>query len=70
MADGVRPYAELDLDRECIWIHLTEAQAIDLASGYVCGAVKSVIRELLDYQAENERRAARPVKVEKAKKAK
>ena len=62
-----RPYAERDTERECYWLHLTEAQATDLASGYVTNAVKSVLRELLDFRLEDERRAERPVR--KAKRA-
>lgn len=47
---NLRPYAERDLDREAYWLHLTEAQAECLASGYVPNGVKSVLRELLDYE--------------------
>lgn len=43
------------------WLRLTEAQATDLASGYVRNSVKSMIRELLDHHLEDERRAARPL---------
>ncbi len=56
-----RPTAERDLDRECYWLHLTEDQASAMAGGYVPNGVKGVLRELLDYQIEDERRAARPV---------
>ena len=56
-----RPEAEYDLDRQCLWVHLTEQQATDVASGYVPNAVKSVIRELLEFREEDERRPARPI---------
>lgn len=45
-----------------MWILLREAQAIDLASGYVPGAVRSMVRELLEAAADDRRRAARPVR--------
>ena len=56
-----RPEAERDLETGRFWIHLTETQAAMCASGYVPASVKSVLRELLDYALEDERRAARPV---------
>lgn len=65
--DEQRPYAEHDRDREAFWVHLTEAQAEALASGYVPLGTKSVLRELLDYDLEDQRRADRPI--EKVKKA-
>jgi hypothetical protein len=65
--DTVRPYAEHDRDQEAFWLHLTEAQAEALASGYVSRAVKAVLRELLDYDLEDQRRAERPVEPKKAK---
>lgn len=62
LTDENSPYVEADLERQCIWLHLTEQQAEDLASGYVSAATKSRLRELLDYRVEDERRAARPVR--------
>lgn len=56
-----RPYAERDVDRECYWLHLTEAQATAMASGYVPNGTKSVLRELLDCDLEDQKRAERPV---------
>lgn len=57
----LRPYAERDLERECYWLHLTEDQASALAGGYVSTGVKSVLRELLDYDLEDLKRSERPV---------
>ncbi len=65
LTDESSPHVEADLDRACIWLHLTERQATDLASGYVSAATKSRLRELLDYREEDERRASRPVAVKK-----
>ena len=58
-----RPYGErvLDPERECLWLHLTPSQAEALASGYVPASVKSVLRELLDYELEDLKRAERPL---------
>ena len=61
----VRPEGERDLDAQTIWIHLTEDQAEAMASGYVPRAVKSILRELLDSELEDQRRADRPVIVTK-----
>lgn len=47
------------------YVQLTEAQALDLASGYVPTAVKATVRCMLDWQEEDRRRAERPVKVTK-----
>lgn len=60
-----RPYAECDTEREVIWLHLTEDQASAMAGGYVPNGVKSVLRELLDYELEDQRRADRPLRVAK-----
>jgi len=43
-------------------LHLSEADALDLASGYVPNAVKAMYLTMLDWQREDERRAARPVR--------
>lgn len=55
--------AELDARGEPahrIYILVTEAQATDLASGYVPTSVKAQITTLLEYREEDARRAARP----------
>lgn len=44
-------------------LELTEADALDLASGYVPTAVKAAILAMLDWTREDERRAARPTRV-------
>lgn len=62
-----RPYGELDVEREAYWLHLTEAQATAVAGGYVPNSVKSVLRELLDYELIDDARAARPVTKTKRK---
>lgn len=54
--------AELDTQTHRITVTLTEEQATALAGGYVSNSVKSMLRELLDWELEDERRAARPVK--------
>ncbi len=59
--------AQIDVPSMRVTITLSEDQATDLASGYVNGAVKSMIRELLDYAEEDQRRAARPVKKKRTK---
>ena len=61
-----RPYGErvVDPEREGLWLHLMPSQAEVLASGYVPGSVKSVLRELLDYELEDLKRADRPVLTE------
>ena len=43
------------------YILVNDAQAEDLASGFVPQAVKAMVRCMLDWRAEDERRAARPV---------
>jgi hypothetical protein len=53
--------AEMDTQTHRISVVLSEEQATALASGYVPNAVKSILRELLDYELEDLRRAARPV---------
>ena len=54
--------ARLDVESMRVTITVSEDQAVDLASGYVCGSVKSAIRELLDYAEEDRRRAERPAR--------
>jgi hypothetical protein len=63
--EDVRPEAQFDLERGVIWLHLSEAQAEDVASGYVPRSIKCVLRELLDYAEEDIRRAERPVSTKK-----
>lgn len=41
-------------------LQLTEADALDLASGYVPDTIKAGCLAMLDWQREDERRAARP----------
>ena len=43
------------------YVLLTESQALDLASGYVPNAVKAMCTSMLDWQRQDELRAARPV---------
>ena len=43
------------------YILVNEAQAADLASGYVPQVVKAMARTMLDWYDEDRRRAARPV---------
>lgn len=52
------------------WVELTEGDAVDIASGFVPNAVKATVLRLLDYRREDERRAERPVKPVRQKKAK
>ncbi len=59
--------AALDRDTWRISVTVTEAQAVAMAGGYVPNSVKSILRELLDYAEEDERRAARPL-LKKARK--
>ncbi len=49
------------------FVRLTEAQACEIASGYVPNAVKAMVLCMIDWRAEDERRANRPV--QKRKKA-
>lgn len=56
-----RPEAQLDAQQHLITIILTEDQAEAMASGYVPRSVKSILRELLDYELEDLRRSERPV---------
>lgn len=65
-----RPEAQMDAETRGISLVLTEDQAEALASGYVPRSVKSILRELLDFELEDLRRSERPVaKVKKAKTA-
>lgn len=43
-------------------IVLDEAQALDLASGYVPNSVKAMLTAALDWAAEDQRRADRPLR--------
>jgi len=43
------------------YVLVNEAQALDLASGYVPQAVKAMVTTMLDFRDEDRRRAARPV---------
>ena len=47
------------------YILVKQADAIDIASGYVPQAIQAQVRAMLDFQREDERRAARPVKLER-----
>jgi hypothetical protein len=42
------------------YVLVNEAQALDLASGYVPQAVKAMVNTMLDFRDEDRRRAARP----------
>lgn len=44
------------------WVQLTEAQALDLASGYVPTAVKAMMLTMLEWNDEDIRKAARPTR--------
>lgn len=58
----VRPdHAERDGHTHRISIVLSEEQATAMAGGYVPNSVKGILRELLDYELEDLRRAERPV---------
>jgi hypothetical protein len=48
------------------YVLVTEEQADDLASGYVPASVRAMVRTMLDWQDEDRRRAARPVRTRKA----
>jgi hypothetical protein len=39
---------------------LTEAQAVDMAGGYVPNSVRAMLRAMLDWQDDDRRRAERP----------
>ncbi len=43
------------------YVLVTEGQALDLASGYVPDSVKAMVRAMIEWREEDERRAARPV---------
>ena len=43
------------------YILVKQADAMDIASGYVPQAIQAQVRAMLDFQREDERRAARPV---------
>lgn len=43
------------------YVLVNEAQALDLASGYVPQAVKAMVTTMLDFRDEDRRRAVRPV---------
>lgn len=43
------------------YVLLTEAQALDIASGYVPNSVKAMVRTMLDWQDDDRRLAARPI---------
>ncbi len=45
-----------------LWLLLTEDEAVDIVSGFVPPSVKGQVLGLLDYAAEDRRRANRPVK--------
>ena len=64
-----RPEASRELDTGVLWIQLNEDQAEAMAGGYVPRSVKSILRELLDYELEYQRCADRPVPKPKRKKA-
>lgn len=54
-------HAALDTHTHAITICVTEDQAEAMAGGYVPRAVKSILRELLDFELEDVRRAERPL---------
>jgi hypothetical protein len=66
LAMFARQQARLDADREheepTYYLQLSEAQAQDLASGYVPAAVRSMAAYMIDWFEEDRRRAARPVR--------
>mgnify|MGYP001607603605 FL=1 len=43
-------------------LQLSEADALDLASGYVPQSIQAAVLAMLDWRREDERRAARPVR--------
>lgn len=64
--DGVRAQNREELEAQeqqtIFHLELTEADALDLASGYVPTAIKAACIAGLDWHREDERRAQRPVK--------
>ena len=55
-------------EHETEWyVLLNDEQALDIASGYVPNAVKAMVRTMLDWREEDERRAARPVRKAKTR---
>lgn len=60
-------HAELEADTQWITIRLNVEQAEAMAGGYVPRSVKSILRELLDFELEDLRRSERPVVVKKAR---
>ena len=48
------------------WLLVTEAQATELAGGFVCSSVKAMCQLLIDTEEEDRRRAERPI-IEKRK---
>ncbi len=47
------------------WLQVTEADLLDLASGFVPGTVQAMCRTLLDFADQDRRRAERPYRVTK-----
>lgn len=56
-----RPEASLETTTRTITIQLTADQAECLSGGYVPRSVKSILRELLDYELLDLTRAERPL---------
>jgi hypothetical protein len=52
-----------------VYVLVTEDQAADLAAGYVPTSVRAMCRTMLDWQDEDRRRADRPVRPPRGKKA-
>jgi hypothetical protein len=55
-------YAVVDDAQESrFYVLVNEAQATDIAAGFVPNAVQAQVRAMLDWASEDQRRAARPV---------
>jgi hypothetical protein len=69
--DELRHELLVELDGSTrFWFQFDEEQMLDLASGYVPDALKAAFMVALDWHREDERRAARPVKVKPASRRK
>jgi hypothetical protein len=48
------------------YVLVNEAEALDLASGYVPLSVRGMVRAMLDFQEDDRRRAERPIRKKKS----
>lgn len=61
------PAPQSYVEETTYYIQVNEQQALDIASGYVPNVVKAQVLTLLDWVAEDERRANRPSAKKKAR---